>query len=148
MHYSKYPMLVLILAVFTSLSSTSLNAGAIHKWVDDKGSVHYSDTPPAKTSSMNVQVQSAPSDPGKALPRLKISSDTSDQAADGAGQEQKVSAEQASKICASAKADLDVISTSDRIKLQMADGSVRYLSDEEIAERQASSQTEVDRFCN
>ena len=148
MHYSIYPMLVLTLAVFTSLNSTSLNAGAIHKWVDDKGNVHYSDAPPAKTISKNVHVQSAPSDPGKPLPRLKTSTVDSDQTAGGAGKEQKVSAEQASNICASAKADLDVISTSDRIKLQTADGSVRYLSDEEIAERQASSQAEVDRFCN
>jgi len=139
MHYSIYPMLVLILAV-----STSLSAGAIHKWVDDKGNVHYGDEPPTKTSSKNVRVQSAPSDPGKALPRLSSPED-SDQTS---GNEQKVSAERASKICASAKSDLDIISTSDRIKLQDADGSIRYLSDEEIAERQASSQAEVDRFCN
>jgi hypothetical protein len=137
-------MLVLILAVFTSLNSTSLDAGAIHKWVDDKGNVHYGDAPPVTTSSKNVRVQSAPSDPGKALPRLN-SPDSSSEAAQS---EQKVSAERASKICASAKADLDVISTSDRIKLQTADGSIRYLSDEEIAERQASSQAEVDRFCS
>ena len=141
-------MLILILTVFTSLNLTSLNAGAIHKWVDDKGSVHYSDIAPAKTNSQNVRVQSAPSDPGKALPRLKTSTDASDQVAGGAGKKQEVSAEQASKICASAKADLDVISNSDRIQLQTADGSLRYLSDEEIAERQASSQAEVDRFCN
>jgi len=148
MHYSIYPMLVLILAVFTSLNSTSLNAAAIHKWVDDKGNVHYGDAPPTKTDSKNVRVQSAPSDPGKALPRLKTSTDASDQAAEGAGNKQKVSTERASKICTSAKADLDIISTSTRIKLQAADGSIRYLSDEEIAERQASSQAEVDRFCN
>ena len=145
MHYSIYPMLVLILAVFISSNSTSLNAGAIHKWVDDKGNVHYGDAPPVKTSSKNVRVQSAPSDPGKALPRLKSPDDASEQTA---GTEQKVSDEQASQICASAKADLAVISTSDRIQLQTADGNLRYLSSDEIAERQASSQAEVDRFCN
>jgi hypothetical protein len=144
MHYSIYPMLVLTLAIFTSLNSTSLNAGAIHKWDDDKGNVHYSDAPPAKTDSQNVRVQSAPSDPGKALPRLN-SPDSSSEAAQS---EQKVSEEQAANICASAKGDLNVISTSDRIQLQTADGSIRYLSDEEIAERRASSQAEVDRFCN
>jgi hypothetical protein len=148
MHYSIYPTLVLILTVFTSLNSTSLHAGAIHKWVDDNGNVHYGDAPPTKTDSKNVRVQSAPSDPGKALPRLKASTDDSDEAAGGAGNTQKVSAERASKICESAKADLNIISTSTRIKLQAEDGSIRYLSDEEIAERQASSQAEVDRFCS
>ena len=144
MRYSIYPMLVLMLAVFTSLNSTSLNAGAIHKWVDEKGNVHYSDAPPAKAKSENIRVQSAPSDPGKALPRLN-SPDSSSQAA---GNEQNVSEEQAADICASAQADLDIISTSDRIQLQTADGSVHYLSDEEVVERQASSQAQVDRFCN
>ena len=142
MRYLIYPLLVLALAL-----STSLNAGAIHKWVDDNGNVHYSDSPPTKSKSENIRVQSAPSDPGKALPRLNTP-DASSQAAAGAGNEQEVSAERASRICASAKADLDVISNSDRIKLQTADGSVRYLSDEEIAERKATSQAEVDRFCN
>jgi hypothetical protein len=139
MRYLIYPILVLILAV-----STSLNAGAIHKWVDDKGNVNYGDTPPTKTTSQNVSVQSAPSDPGKALPRLSSPED-SDQAADA---KQEVSVEDTSQFCASAKADLDVINTSDRIQLQAADGSLRYLSEEEIAERKASSQAEVARFCN
>ena len=144
MRYSIYPMLVLILTIFTSLNSTSLNAGAIHKWVDDKGNINYSDAPPAKTKSQNVRVQSAPSDPGKALPRLN-SPDSSDAAAQS---EQQLSEEQAANICASAKSDLNIINTSDRIQLQTTDGSLRYLSDEEIAERKASSQAEVDRFCN
>ena len=144
MRYSIYPLLVLILAVFTSSASTSLNAGSIHKWVDDKGNVHYGDAPPTKTSSENVRVQSAPSDPGKALPRLN-DPDSSEQTA---GNEQEVSEERAAQICASAKADLDVISNSARIQLQTADGNLRYLSDKEIAKRKASSKADVDRFCN
>ena len=139
MRYLKYPMLVLILAV-----STSLGAGAIHKWVDDKGNVHYGDVPPAKTTSKNVSVQAAPSNPGKALPRLS----SPESSAQSAGNEQEVSEEQASQICASARADLNIINTSNRIQLQTADGSVQYLTDSEIAERKASSQAEVDRFCN
>jgi len=142
MRYLIYPMLVLVLAV-----SSSLNAGTIHKWVDDQGGVHYSDSPPTKTESENVRVQSAPSNPGKALPRL-TSPEASDKVSTGADNQQKVSAEQASQICASARSDLDIINTSTRIKLKQADGGIRYLTDAEIAERKASSQAEVDRFCN
>lgn len=142
MRYLIYPMLVLVLAV-----SSSLNAGTIHKWVDDQGGVHYSDSPPTKTESENVRVQSAPSNPGKALPRL-TSPEASDKVSTGVDNQQKVSAEQASQICASARSDLDIINTSTRIKLKQADGGIRYLTDAEIAERKASSQAEVDRFCN
>jgi hypothetical protein len=124
--------------------STSLNAGTIHKWVDENGNVHYGDAPPVKTKTENVRVQSAPSNPGKALPRLS----TSDAAKQAGGNAQpEVSAEQARKICESARKDLDVINTSDRIRIQQADGSERYLDDAEIAERKARSQTEVNRFC-
>ena len=45
--------------------STSLNAGTIHKWVDENGNVHYGDAPPVKTKTENVRVQAAPSNPGK-----------------------------------------------------------------------------------
>ena len=64
-----------------------------------------------------------------------------------AGNKQEVSDEQASKICASARADLDIINNSIRIKLQEPDGEVRYLNESEIAERKAASQAEVTRFC-
>jgi hypothetical protein len=136
-------LIYLILAI-----STSLNAGSIQKWTDENGNVHYGDVPPVTTKSENVRVQSAPSNPGKALPRLN-SSDDSDQAAGGNDEDnkQEVSDEQASSICASARADLDVINNSIRIKLQEPDGNVRYLNESEIAARKAASQAEVDRFC-
>jgi len=50
--------------------STSLHAGTIQKWVDENGNVHYGDAPPVSTKTENISVQSAPSNPGKALPRL------------------------------------------------------------------------------
>jgi hypothetical protein len=142
MRYSKYPILGLILMV-----SSSLYAGTIHKWVDENGSVHYSDSPPAKTKSENVRVQSAPSNPGKALPRL-TSPETGKQTEDVAGNQQKLPAEQASEICTLARQDLEVITRSTRIKLKLADGSSRYLSKEEIEKRKADSEAEVAEFCN
>ncbi|HUV21654.1 MAG TPA: DUF4124 domain-containing protein [Gammaproteobacteria bacterium] len=142
MRYSIYPILGLILVI-----SSSLSAGTIHKWVDDNGSVHYSDAPPAKTKSENIRVQSAPSNPGKALPRL-TSPEAANQAAGEASNQQKLPADEASEFCKLARQDLEVISTSSRIKLRQADGSVRYLSKEEIEQRRADSQAEVDQFCN
>ena len=136
-------LIYLILAI-----STSLNAGSIQKWTDENGNVHYGDVPPAKTKSENVRVQSAPSNPGKALPRLN-SSDDSDQAADGNDEDnnQEGSEEQASKNCAIARSDLDIINNSIRVKLQEPDGNVRYLSESEIAERKAVAQAQVSRSC-
>jgi len=122
--------------------STSLNAGAIHKWVDENGSVHYGDAPPVKTKSESVHVLSAPSNPGKALPRLTAPDGTQQ----AAGQPE-VSKEQASEICEAARNDLNVIKSSSRVRIKQADGTYRYLSEEEIASRKSDSEAEVARYC-
>ena len=128
--------------------STSLYAGSIHKWVDENGNVHYGDAPPAKTKTENVRVQSAPSNPGKALPRLTIPDDSDSGGAAGDGTQQaEASPEQAVQICEAAKGDLETIATSDRIQLQTTDGQIRYLDEAEIEERRAQAQAEVDKFC-
>jgi hypothetical protein len=129
-------------------TSTSLTAGSIQKWTDENGNVHYGDAPPVRTKSEDVRVQSAPSNPGKALPRLN-SSDDSDQAAGDNDEDNKQegSEEQSSKNCAVARSDLDIINNSIRVKLQEPDGNIRYLSESEIAERKAVAQAQVSRFC-
>ena len=127
-------LICLLLAV-----STSLGAGSIQKWVDEDGNVHYGDAPPASMKTETVRVQRAPSNPGKALPRL---SDEPEAAAS------EVSAEEASTACQNARNDLEVIATNTRIRLQETDGNVRYLSEEEIAQRKAIAEADVERFCN
>jgi hypothetical protein len=122
--------------------STSLNAGAIHKWVDENGSVHYGDAPPVKTKTESVHVLSAPSNPGRALPRLSAPDGTQQ----AAGQPE-VPKEQANEICEAARNDLNVINNSSRIRMKQADGTLRYLSKEEIAKRKAGSEAEVARYC-
>jgi len=123
--------------------STSLNAGTIHKWVDENGNVHYGDAPPAKTKSENVRVQSAPSNPGKPLPRLG----TPDSDKEAGQPDQQVSSEQAERYCNEARSDLNIINNSSRIRVKQADGSERYLSDVEIAQRKSQSEATVDEFC-
>ena len=144
MRYSIYLVLIL---------STSLSAGTIHKWVDDEGNVHYGDAPPVSTTSETVRVQSAPSDPGRALPRLSTQSGesgsaSSDGSTGSAADKSGVPADQAELTCQRARKDLKVISSSDRIKLQAADGTSRYMTSEEIDERKQQSQSDIDKFCN
>jgi hypothetical protein len=137
-------LIYLILTVTTSLS-----AGTIHKWVDDNGNVHYSDAPPVSSNSENIRVQSAPSNPGKALPRLNTSQKSNDSGNEGMTKQQsQENAEQAAIVCGNARQDLQVISSSSRIRLKQADGSTRFLSDDEIAERKTAAEADVDRYCN
>lgn len=132
------------LIYLTLLASTSLNAGSIHKWTDADGNVFYGDAPPITAKTEDVWVQSAPSNPGKALPRL--SSPDSDSAATAAN-DGTVPADQAKLACDNATQDLEIIESSSRVKLKLADGSTRYLSSEEIDERRAQAESEIQRFC-
>jgi hypothetical protein len=116
------------LLYLTLLLSTSLQAGAIHKWVDDDGNVHYGDAPPVSATTEPVRVQSAPSNPGKALPRLS-------------------SPEASGSDATAPAADAPGISRSSRIKLRAADGTTRYMSTEEIDERKQQAEADVKQFC-
>ncbi len=130
------------------LLSASVSAGTIHKWVDEEGNVHYGDAPPVKAKTESVRVQSAPSNPGRALPRLNNQA----QEAAGSGAPETagaadVPADQAKIACDQAREDLQVINRSSRIKLRTADGGERYLSTEEIAERKERAEADVKQFC-
>ena len=132
------------------LASMSLNAGSIHKWVDEEGNVHYGDSPPAQAKTEGVRVQSAPSNPGKALPRLSTTSaaDNNDTTSTGSpAGEADVPEDQAKIACDNAQEDLKIINSSSRIKLRNTDGSTRYMTTEEIEERKTQAEADVERFC-
>ena len=133
-------LLFLILMV-----STSLTAGTIHKWVDENGNVHYSDAPPVSARTENVRVQSKPSNTGKALPRLNSSADPQQAAAGSTNDKQKQ--EQAKMVCENARQDLQVISATTRVRLKEPDGSSRFLTPEEIADRKAQAEADVKKYC-
>jgi homogentisate 1,2-dioxygenase len=128
--------------------STSLSAGTIHNWVDENGNVNYGDAPPNSAKSENVRVQSAPSNPGKALPRLGTSDNGAATNKDVATKQKQENEQQASIVCENARQDLQIITNSGRVRLKQADGSTRFLSADEIAERRAAAEADVDRYCN
>ncbi len=139
-----------LICLIPVLLSASAMAGSIHKWVDEDGNVHYGDAPPVSAQTESVRVQSAPTNPGRSLPRLSSPGDTGENdaataAADDAG---GVPKDQAQIACEQARQDLKVIKTSSRIKLRSADGSTRYMTSEEIDQRRQQAEADVQQFCN
>jgi len=135
------------LIYLTLLFSTSLFAGSIQKWVDDEGNVHYGDAPPISAKTKEVRVIGAPSDPGKALPRLSTSGSDTTASSEDSDDSSQVPEDQAKAACDNAQNDLKVIKGSNRIKLKSADGTTRYMTTEEIEERRKSSEEDVEKFC-
>ncbi len=134
----------------TLMTSMSLHAASIHKWTDADGNVSYGDAPPISAKTEDVRLQSAPSNPGKALPRL--ASPGSEAAPDSeptatADNDEGFPADQAESICTSARQDMEVIERSNRIKLKDVDGSTRYLTAEEIDDRRTQATADIEDYC-
>jgi hypothetical protein len=66
---------------------------------------------------------------------------------DSAANDDTVPADQAKAACDNATQDLEIIESSSRVKLKLADGSTRYLTSEELDERRAQAESEIQRFC-
>ena len=136
------------------LTSNSLFAGDILKWVDEDGNIYYGDSPPISVETEQVRVQSAPSNPGRALPRLSSQGSGNGTSTDGTrvatgnGQQQpKLPEDQAKIACKEASDDLDVIKRSSRIRLRSADGTSRYMTTEEISTRREIAEKSVALHC-
>ena len=59
----------------------------------------------------------------------------------------RYNSEQASQICQTARSDLEIIANNTRIRLQQPNGTERYLNEQEIAERKARSEADIERYC-
>ena len=127
------------------LFSFSLHAGSIQKWVDDDGNVHYGDAPPIDTQTESVRVQRAPSNPGRALPRINVPEP--DPAATAAAEQNAERAEQMKVNCDRARQNLNTLNGGGRIKLHEPDGEARYLNAEEIAQRLVQAENDVETYC-
>jgi hypothetical protein len=130
------------------LISSSAYATSIHKWVDEDGNTHYGDAPPASVPTKQLTVDVAPSNPGKALPRLGTDDPESGGGSSASsGNADKAPEDQAKSACERAQADLKVIKSSERVRLKNADGTSRYMTTEEIKARLEASEKDVKSFC-
>jgi len=124
-------------------------ASGIQKWVDEKGSVHYGDTPPVKTKTQSIRVTRPPANPGKPLPRL--SNDNKDKDESGGETQQTKQTKQTNKkaqeLCGKYKANYNIIITSDIIRETEKDGSERFLSDQEVDKRKKQLEENIKLYC-
>ena len=136
------------------LASNSLYAGDILKWVDEDGNIYYGDSPPLSVDTEKIRVISAPSNPGRALPRLsnqdskrQSNSDATNVAAGNDQGTPKLPDDQAKIACNEATEDLRVIKSSNRIRLKSSDGTTRYMTTEEIETRRENAERAVSLHC-
>ena len=137
-----------LLIPFLLISCSSYAAG-IQKWVDESGQVHYGDTPPVKTKAEPIHVTRPPSNPGKPLPRFTAgkNSNETEPHPDTKPIAKESSEDQAKDACEQAQKDLVILNRSTRLRLKSADGTERYMTADEIAQRRERTEKDIKQFC-
>ena len=139
------------------LVSSSVYADGIYKWVDEDGNTHYGDIPPPSVHTEELRVDVAPSDTGKALPRLGTGdpetgtpkSGTSESGStDSAQPDSEISDDQAETICKEAHRERKILNNSKRrSRIRNPDGSYRLMNIEERKAHRKQSDQDIEEFC-
>lgn len=138
-------------SVLTFSSGQAQQAGAVYKWTDAQGGVHYTDKPPpsdAKLLSSDLRGSSPPSP----APRPAASKDSPNAApADLSGLKGAV-AEDVQKAkeeqCKAAQERYQTDVRSRRVYRNGPDNQRTYLTDSELEAERLDAKREVDAYCN
>ncbi|MDH3589345.1 MAG: DUF4124 domain-containing protein [Gammaproteobacteria bacterium] len=142
-----------ILPFFTTLLlSVSATAG-VYTWTDSSGRVHYSDKPPA-TAAEKLDIDLKRTDPEQLSARLSDVANEQVQPetiiADQAEQERL---EREQKIrrdenCARARKAQNSLLSATRVYEPLPGGDRRYLEQDEVDQKKADAQRDVDKWCD
>lgn len=132
-----------------ALPCTGLLADGIYKWVDEQGTVHYSDKKPhtqAQTLTIRSSGQVAtPPDPHAQLSEVQRQQDI-DQIAQAQAAEAAEEQKQRQAACESARQNLETLANHARVRVE-ENGSQRYLTPEEIVDSRAKFQQIIADNC-
>lgn len=132
------------------LTTTAL--GGVYKWTDATGRVHYSDKPPA-TESEKLDIETKRTDTEQLTARLNEEAEQRAQAdtiiADQSEQEELERQQQARREenCGRARKAMDSLLSATRIYEPLPGGGRRYLEQDEVDQRKAEAQSDVDKWC-
>lgn len=141
---------LLIVAVLSLVSSYAF--GAIYKWTDAEGNVHYGEQPPAQVDAESLRPPPPPPadsrSPAAVLKDLRERSKAADDArAKRAEEEQEAAKKQAAREenCRKARGNLETYTRTRRI---WRDGAVVRLTDEEWLRKLEEARKQVAEFCD
>lgn len=142
---------VTVLMAAACCFALSSQAATLYKWTDENGVVHFSEHPPAGVANVekvrnhvargNSPVQyNAPSTQSEAAETAEAQPTNAE-----AGQQRDPAVQKAR--CETARKNLDSLSSFVRIREKDENGELRFLSEEEVAERRQTFKDIVDKEC-
>ncbi len=145
------------LLILLMLASTSTLA-AINKWVDDQGTVHYSDQPPPlgqKPKTLHEDAGAQDSASGASATKTlaeheaELKKENAEKQAAAFKEAQKQAAEDARKAnCSNAQDNLRSLQSGIRIMEVDAKGERSYIDDTQRQQRIDKAQQDISKYCN
>ncbi len=146
--------LFLVSALCLTLTlATGAQAGKFYKWLDEDGVTHYGENPPDTETATVINVKSgASSDQQQAIDRLEAQRKAAaDEAkADVPTEEDEIerrNREIMANNCKIQRSNLGQLKANRRVKTTDENGEVRYLDEQEIAQRIKEVQQYLDENC-
>lgn len=139
-----------------------LASAAIYKWVDENGNVQFSSEKPTNAEAEKISVSGQPPlDSSYSRPaEKKTKADNAGNQKEKANEDNKKPDEKRAdatkknesdklkkEMCNEARSTLATIENSARVRIEDANGEVRYLEEDEITKRKASEQERIKKYC-
>ncbi|MCP8900310.1 DUF4124 domain-containing protein [Gilvimarinus xylanilyticus] len=133
--------IALVLVALAGASLPAVAADTFYKWESEDGTTHYGTRPPNGVESTAIQPKTGHSEP------VNYSHGQSD---DKQAQASSAAAEQSTKDparCEAATKNADILGRGGRVREPTDDGSFRYLSEEEKADRLEQARQAIEESC-
>jgi hypothetical protein len=152
-------MLAALIAAVGSLATDAMAAEEIYRWVDENGSVHFGDLPPENIAAEKLSVgqdqgQEAPADSGtgaaNADPFAEPKPSYAQQQRDERDRKRKEYEEQkliTDEACAQRRMLVSKLEPSTRVMIQLEDGTVARMDDNERLDTLDEAKTYIERNC-
>lgn len=135
------------------LMASPIQAGKFYKWVDDKGVTHYGENPPDTETASVLNVKSgASSDQAQAIDALEArrkaaNTPNTPSADDKSAVIEQKNREIMAKNCNIQRQNMSQLKANRRVKETNDKGEVRYLNEEEIANRIKEVESYISENC-
>ncbi len=140
------------IATTLSLASGYSTAAQYYKWVDESGTVHYSENPPAKSGDNVVKINIKTGKPDSGDKKSDTSNASSDQPEKVQVEEtlsdvEKRNQEIIRQNCDIHRANLKTMQRAARIRVKNEDGEYSFISEEEKQAKMKAAQEYISKHC-
>lgn len=134
----------------TALLATSTQAQQVYKWKDDKGALHYTQTPPPARYAQSVNIKERPT-PAPAANATKTPPADKDNSANTAGKSPVPAGKPAPRLsaetCKTMQDNLALLQTGRRLYEKDAGGERSYITEERRAQQIQTYQQNINNGC-